>query len=63
MTHDSPAPPDAETAGNDQARLPFGYGGGRMPFFMKIVWLLFLGFATWYVVSFLLTSVGQELGK
>ncbi len=60
MTHDSPASePDA---GDDQRERPFGYGHGRMPLFMKIVWLLFLAFATWYVVTFLLTSVGQEMG-
>jgi len=62
MTHDSRAP-DVETTGDDQREMPFGYGGGRMPLFMKLAWLLFLAFATWYVVSFLLTSVGEELGK
>jgi len=61
MTHDSPAP-DAEKAGSDQRELPFGYGHGRMPLFMKLVWLAFLAFATWYVVQFLLTSVGEEMG-
>jgi hypothetical protein len=61
MTHDPPAS-DPSTEGDDQRERPFGYGHGRMPLFMKIVWLAFLAFATWYVVQFLLTSVGEELG-
>jgi len=65
MTHDPPAS-DADAAnaaaGDDQREHPFGYGHGRMPLFMKIAWLLFLAFATWYVVQFLLTSVGEEMG-
>jgi hypothetical protein len=60
MTHDPPAS-DTETVGDDQREHPFGYGHGRMPLFMKIAWLLFLAFATWYVVQFLLTSVGEEM--
>ncbi len=60
MTPDSPA--DADVGGDDQREQPLGYGHGRMPLFMKIAWLAFLAFATWYVVQFLLTSVGEELG-
>jgi hypothetical protein len=63
MTQNSPASPDPGAAGDDQAEYGFGYGHGRMPTFMKIVWLAFLAFATWYVVMFLLTSVGEEVGK
>ena len=68
MTHGSPAPPEDDAAGTevaagDQKEYPFGYGHGRMPLFMKVVWLAFLAFATWYVVQFLLTSVGEELGS
>jgi hypothetical protein len=33
-----------------------------MPVFMKIVWVAALVFVTWYVVEFLLTSLGKELG-
>jgi hypothetical protein len=62
MTQNSPAPPEAQTGGDDQKEHPFGYGHGRMPLFMKLAWLGFLAFATWYVVQFLLTSVGEELG-
>ena len=46
----------------DRSPYTFQYGHGRMPFFMKIVWLAFLIFSTWYVASFLLTAVGEELG-
>jgi hypothetical protein len=49
-------------AGDDQKSYPFDYGHGRMPLFMKIAWIAFLAFATWYVVQFLLTSVGEEMG-
>ncbi len=68
MTQISPGSPEAapapaaETAGDDQRAHAFGYGHGRMPTFMKLVWIGFLAFATWYVVQFLLTSVGEELG-
>jgi hypothetical protein len=62
MTHGSPASPDAAQSGDDQREQPLGYGQGRMPLFMKLAWLMFLAFATWYVVQFLLTSVGEELG-
>lgn len=54
--------PDPATAGDDQAPYPFQYDTGRMPMFMKIAWILFLAFGTWYVVTFLLESLGQELG-
>lgn len=68
MTHGSPASPepagDAEkAAASDQVEQPLAYGHGRMPLFMKFVWLAFLAFATWYVVEFLLTSVGREVGN
>ncbi len=47
---------------DDQAPYSFEYGHGRMPFFMKIVWVGFLILATWYIVAFLLTALGDELG-
>lgn len=47
---------------SDNVAYTFGYGHGRMPFFMKVVWTAFLVLATWYVVAYLLTSVGEELG-
>jgi len=62
MTQSSPESPDPAPAGDDQREHAFGYGHGRMPLFMKIVWIAFLAFATWYVVQFLLTAVGVELG-
>jgi hypothetical protein len=66
MTNGSPGSPESAPAqaqgGDDQHEHDFTYGHGRMPLFMKIVWLLFLAFATWYVVQFLLTSVGEEMG-
>jgi hypothetical protein len=47
----------------DQQPYPFTYGHGRMPVFMKLAWTAALAFMTWYIVKFLLTSVGTELGK
>ena len=47
--------------GGDHTPIDFRYGHGRMPFFMKLVWIAFLAFCTWYVVSYLLVSVGEEL--
>jgi len=52
----------AEAAGDDQAAYTHQYGHGRMPFFMKLVWLAFLAFGAWYTVSFLLAALGAELG-
>ena len=48
-------------AADDQRPAEYTYGHGRMPFFMKLVWLGFLAFGAWYVVSFLLASLGDEL--
>lgn len=62
MTHGSPASPEPAEGAGDQTEAAMGYGHGRMPVFMKLAWLAFLAFATWYVVQFLLTSVGEELG-
>jgi hypothetical protein len=70
MTPNSPISPEslaeasagAKPRDDDQHAHAFGYGHGRMPLFMKIAWIGFLAFATWYVVRFLLTSVGDELG-
>lgn len=47
---------------DDHAAYPFVYGHGRMPGFMKVLWVVFLVFITWYVVSFLLPSAATELG-
>ena len=59
----TPTSDDARTVEGDDQRSPLmQYGHGRMPLFMKLAWLGFLAFATWYVVQFLLTSVGEELG-
>jgi len=57
------SPDRTEVAGDDQAEYEFEYGHGRMPFFMKIVWIAFLAFATIYTVSYLLEAVGDELSK
>ena len=62
MTNDSHASDDSAAEGDDQREHVFSYDHGRMPLFMKIVWIAFLAFATWYVVQFLLTAVGVELG-
>lgn len=53
----------AVIAGDDQAQYPFDYGHGRMPLFMKLVWIGFLAFGTVYTVTYLLTALGEELAK
>ena len=58
MTEKNSAPAEP---GNDQVPYKFEYGHGRMPFFMKLVWVGFLALATWYIVANLLTAVGEEL--
>jgi len=60
MTADSSS--EIAVAGDDNAPYPFDYGHARMPLFMKLVWIAFLLFATVYVVQFLITSVGEDLG-
>ncbi|MCB9832156.1 MAG: hypothetical protein H6807_06735 [Planctomycetes bacterium] len=54
--------PDVESLGTDQEPYEFQYDHGRMPFFMKLVWIFFLALSCWYIVSFLLPAVGVELG-
>ena len=54
--------PDRPDEGDDHSMYRFDYGHGRMPFFMKVVWIGFLTFATWYVVTYLLEALGRELG-
>jgi hypothetical protein len=46
----------------DQKPYPFGYGHGRMPFFMKLTWLGFLAFSAWYVVTYLLAAFARDIG-
>ena len=58
-SENSPDPAIAE--GDDDVEYPFEYGHGRMPFFMKLVWIVFLAFGTIYTVTYLLTSLGEEL--
>jgi len=55
--------PETPPEGDDQTLYPFQYGHGRMPFFMKIVWVGFLAFATWYTVTYLLEALGRDLGS
>ena len=59
---DTADPQGIATAGDDQRAHDFGYGHGRMPFFLKVVWLGFLAFGAWYVVKFLLAALAVELG-
>lgn len=59
MTKPSSADPQAE--GSDQRAPDFQYGHGRMPLFMKLVWLVFLAFGAWYMVTYLLEALGGEL--
>ena len=66
-----PSPAGARAEGNgvetvahdpDQVTHQFEYGHGRMPFFMKIVWIGFLSLATWYIVVYLLSALETEVG-
>ena len=59
IAENSPDPTAA--AGDDDVEYPFEYDHGRMPLFMKLAWIAFLAFATVYIVSYLLTSLGEEL--
>ena len=51
-----------ETEGNDHSAYDFRYDHGRMPMFMKIVWVGFIILTTYYIVANLLPAVGVELG-
>lgn len=62
MTEPSTQSPDLKQADEDEGVHEFAYGHGRMPFFMKVVWVGFLIFATWYTVAYLLTALGEEVG-
>ena len=55
-----PVPP---SGGDDQAVATVSYGHGRMPFFMKLAWVLFIAFITYYVAVYLIPAAGEELAK
>ena len=58
----SPSSDDARQAeGNDQHAPDLQYGHGRMPVSMKLIWLAFLVFGAWYLVTYLLEALGGEL--
>lgn len=61
MTDKNSAPSPA-SAVDDTKPYEFQYDHGRMPFFLKVVWVAFLAMATWYIVTYLLTALGTELG-
>lgn len=64
MTKPSSAPEPADrdaVEGDDQVPYAFSYGHGRMPLFLKVFWLVFIIFATSYVVIYLLSALGEEL--
>ena len=56
------AAPEVPPEGSDQVEMPFKYDHGRMPFFMKAIWIGFLAFGTWYVVVNLLEALSTEIG-
>ena len=62
MTGTNSEPPRDEAEGSDQLPVGWRYGHGRMPAFMKLVWLAFLAFGAWYTVQFLLAALATELG-
>jgi hypothetical protein len=47
---------------NDQVHYQHRYDHGRMPAFMKFVWIGFIVLMFWYVSRFLLDAVGAEIG-
>lgn len=51
-----------ENLGDDQTPYEFRYDHGRMPLFMKIIWVGFLVGATLYIVNHLLTALADEVG-
>ncbi len=51
-----------ETESSDQVHYHHQYRHGRMPFFMKILWLGFLVFGAWYVSTYLLAALQSEVG-
>jgi len=58
----TPTSDDARAVEGDDQRSPLmHYGHGRMPLFLKLVWLCFLGFGTWYLTTYLLDALGREL--
>ena len=58
----TPTSDDARLAEGDDQRPPtMHYGHGRMPLFMKLIWLAFLAFGAWYLSTFLLDALGREL--
>lgn len=57
----APNDPDPRAEGDDHAAYSFRYGHGRMPGFMKLLWVGFLVFITWYVVAFLIPAAYEEL--
>lgn len=59
-TQTSPEGGDAE--GSDHTIYHHQYRHGRMPFFMKVVWLGFLAFGAWYTAVYLLTALQDEIG-
>lgn len=48
---------------DDHTPYGFHYGHGRMPAYLKLMWIGYLVLGTWYVTSFLLDAVAQDLGK
>ena len=47
---------------SDQVQYQYLYGHGRMPLFMKLLWLGFLVFGAWYTTTYLLTALQGEVG-
>jgi len=47
--------------GDDQTMPLMQYGHGRLPLFMKLVWLAFLVFGAFYLSVYLLDALGREL--
>ncbi len=53
--------PNSTEEADDNVPFTFSYDSGRMPLFMKVIWVGFLILATYYIAAFLLTSLGEEL--
>ena len=50
-----------ETATAEQEGLFHNYIGHQIPWYLRVMWLVFWVFAAWYVVSLLLPALNSEL--
>lgn len=61
-TQNSGSEPISGEERNDQVHYQHRYDHGRMPAYMKFVWIGYIVLMFWYVSRFLLDAVSAELG-